>query len=400
MKVRPDRARFWGAGLVATAVIVVAGVYFLIPAAGPAPAAVAAAAPQAMPVSVAVVEPRKAALWDEFSGRLEAVERVSVRSRVAGAIESVHFREGARVAKGDILISLDPAPYAAEVARAEAQVSAAQAHVALTKSDLERGKQLIESHATSQRDLDQRDNAAREAVANLQAAQAGLQSAKLNLDYTQIRAPVSGRVGRLEVTVGNLVAAGPSSPVLTTLVSIDPIYASFDADEGAVRRALGALPSNDARAHLERIPVEMLTNDAPPRRGHLQLNDHQGAAATGTVRLRAVFNNADGSLMPGQFARLRLGRVNDAPVLLVSERAIGTDQDKRYVMVVDAGDKAAYREVSLGAAVDGLRVITAGLKAGDRVIVNGLQRVRPGAPVAPKLVPMLAQGDKDNSDGG
>ena len=400
MKVRPDRARFWGAGLVATAAIVVAGVYFVIPAAGPAPTAVAAAAPQAMPVSVAVVEPRKAALWDEFSGRLEAVERVSVRSRVAGAIESVHFREGARVAKGDILISLDPAPYAAEVARAEAQVSAAQAHVALTKSDLERGKQLIESHATSQRDLDQRDNAAREAVANLQAAQAGLQSAKLNLDYTQIRAPVSGRVGRLEVTVGNLVAAGPSSPVLTTLVSIDPIYASFDADEGAVRRALGALPSNDARAHLERIPVEMLTNDAPPRRGHLQLIDNQVAAATGTVRLRAVFDNADGSLMHGQFARLRLGRVNDAPVLLVSERAIGTDQDKRYVMVVDAGDKAAYREVSLGAAVDGLRVITAGLKAGDRVIVNGLQRVRPGAPVAPKLVPMLAQGDKDNSDGG
>lgn len=401
MTMRPDRARFWGAGLVATAAIVVAGVYFLIPAAGPAPTtAVAAAAPQAMPVSVAVVEPRKVALWDEFSGRLEAVERVSVRSRVAGAIDSVHFREGARVAKGDVLITLDPAPYAAEVARAEAQVSAAQAHVALTKNDLERGKQLIESHAMSQRDLDQRDNAAREAVANLQAAQAGLQSAKLNLDYTQIRAPVSGRVGRLEVTVGNLVAAGPASPVLTTLVSIDPIYASFDADEGAVRRALGALPSNDAREHLERIPVEMITNEAAPRRGHLQLIDNQVAAATGTVRLRAVFDNADGSLMPGQFARLRLGRVDNAPVLLVSERAIGTDQDKRYVMVVDAGDKASYREVALGAAVDGLRVITAGLNAGDRVIVNGLQRVRPGAPVAPKLVPMLAQGDKDDSDGG
>jgi len=400
MQMGPDRARFWGAGLVAIAAIVVAGVYFLIPAAGTAPKAVAAAAPQAMPVSVAVVEPRKVALWDEFSGRLEAVERVSVRSRVAGAIESVHFREGARVEKGDVLITLDPAPYAAEVARAEAQVSAAQAHVALTKNDLERGKQLIESHATSQRDLDQRDNAAREAVANLQAAQAGLQSAKLNLDYTQIRAPVSGRVGRLEVTVGNLVAAGPSSPVLTTLVSIDPIYASFDADEGAVRRALGSLPSNDARAHLERIPVEMVTNDAAPRRGHLQLIDNQVAAATGTVRLRAVFDNADGALMPGQFARLRLGRVENTPVLLVSERAIGTDQDKRYVMVVDAGDKAAYREVSLGDAVDGLRVVTTGLKAGDRVIVNGLQRVRPGAPVAPKLVPMLAQGESDDRNGG
>jgi multidrug efflux system membrane fusion protein len=396
----PGRARFWGAGLAAIAAIVAAGVYLLASGASVPPNANAAAPPPATPVSVAVVEPRTVALWDEFSGRLEAVDRVDVRSRVAGAIESVHFREGARVAKGDVLVSIDPAPYVAEVARAEAQVSAAQAHVALTKSDLERGRQLIESHAMSQRDLDQRDNAAREAVANLRAAEAGLQSAKLNLDYTQIRAPVAGRVGRLAVTVGNLVAAGPASPVLTTLVSIDPIYASFDADEGAVRRALGSLPSDDARAHLERIPVEMLTGDGPPRRGHLQLIDNQVAAATGTVRLRAVFDNADGSLMPGQFARLRLGRADNKPVLLVNERAVGTDQDKRYVMVVDAGNKAAYREVSLGASVDGLRVVTDGLAPGDRVIVNGLQRVRPGAPVAPKLVPMLAQRSSGDDNGG
>jgi multidrug efflux system membrane fusion protein len=353
-----------------------------------------------VPVSVAVVEPRKVALWDEFSGRLEAVERVSVRSRVAGAIESIHFREGALVAKGDGLIALDPAPYAAEVARAEAQVSAAQSHVALTKSDLDRGKQLIESHAMSQRDLDQRDNAAREALANLRAAEAALQSAKLNLDYTQIRAPVAGRVGRLDITVGNLVAAGPSGPVLTTLVSIDPIYAVFDADEAAVRRALGSLPSNEARMHLDRIPVEMLTADGATRRGHLQLIDNQVAAATGTVRLRAVFGNSDGSLMPGQFARLRLGRADSTPVLLVSERAIGTDQDKRYVMVVDADNKAAYREVTLGTSVDGLRVVTNGLAVGDRIIVNGLQRVRPHSAVAPKLVPMLGQATPQAPNGG
>ena len=184
------------------------------------------------------------------------------------------------------------------------------------------------------------------------------------------------------------------------MVSIDPIYASFDADEGAVRRALGSLPSNDARAHLERIPVEMLTGDSAPRRGHLQLIDNQVAAATGTVRLRAVFDNADGSLMPGQFARLRLGRAENDPVLLVSERAVGTDQDKRYVMVVGGDDKAAYREVTLGTSVDGLRVVTRGLKPGDRVIVNGLQRVRPGAPVAPKLVPMLAESAPQTSSGG
>jgi multidrug efflux system membrane fusion protein len=398
----PGRARLWGAGVALAALLVAAGIHFLTSRAGAPPEAAAAGAPPpAMPVSVAVVEPRKVALWDEFSGRLEAVERVEVRSRVAGAIEAVHFREGARVAKGDVLISLDPAPYAAEVARAAAQVAAAQAHVALTKSDLERGRQLIESHAMSQRDLDQRENAAREAEANLRAAEAGLQSAKLNLDYTQIRAPVAGRVGRLDVTVGNLVAAGPNGPVLTSLVSIDPIYATFDADEGAVRRALGSLPSDDARAHLERVPVEMVVGSGPARRGHLQLIDNQVAAATGTVRLRAVFDNHDGSLMPGQFARMRLGRIDSEPVLLVSERAIGTDQDKRYVLVVDAGGKAAYREVALGDSVGGLRVVTRGLAAGDRVIVNGLQRVRPGAAVTPKLVPMLAQGARsEHEDGG
>ncbi len=400
MQKRPGRARYWGAGLIVIAAIAAGGVYLLVPGTGSSPNAIAAAPPAAVPVSVAVVEPRKVALWDEFSGRLEAVDRVDVRSRVAGAIESVHFREGARVAKGDVLISLDPAPYAAEVARAQAQVAAAQAQVALTKSDLARGRQLIESRTMSQRDLDQRDNAAREAEANLHAAEAGLRSAELNLDYTQIRAPVAGRVGRLDITVGNLVSAGPSGPVLTTLVSIDPIYATFDADVGAVRRALGSLPSNEARAHLERIPVEMLTGDGPPRRGHLQLIDNQVAAATGTVRLRAVFDNADGSLMPGQFARLRLGRAANEPVLLVSERAIGTDQDKRYVMIVDTGNKAAYREVALGASVDGMRVVTNGLAVGDRVIINGLQRVRPGAAVAPKLVPMLAAGETQDSIGG
>lgn len=400
MKKGPGRARFWGAGLVATAAVVGAWVYLLVPGASAPQNAAAATTPAATPVSVAVVEPRRVALWDEFSGRLEAVERVDVRSRVAGAIDSIHFREGARVAKGDVLIGLDPAPYAAEVARAQAQVSAAQAHVALTKSDLERGKQLIESHAMSQRDLDQRDNAAREAEANLRAAEAGLQAATLNLDYTRIRAPVAGRVGRLDITVGNLVAAGPSGPVLTSLVSIDPIYATFDADEGAVRRALNSLPSNEARSHLERVPVEMVTGDGQTRRGHLQLIDNQIAAATGTLRLRAVFDNGDGSLLPGQFVRMRLGRAAEKPVLLVSERAIGTDQDKRYVMVVDGGNKAAYREVSLGASVDGLRVITEGLAPGDRVIVNGLQRVRPGAPVAPKLVPMLARGASKDENGG
>jgi len=397
MEKGPNRARLWGAGLVAITVVAAAGAYLLLPMTDNPGKAVAAAPPPAAPVSVAIVEPKSVKLWDEFSGRLEAVERVDIRSRVSGAIEAVHFREGALVNKGDILITIDPAPYKAEVMRAQAQLAATQARSALTQTDLERGKQLIDSRTLSQRDLDQRENAAREAEANVRAAQASLEASQLNLDYTKIRAPVAGRVGRLNVTVGNLVAAGASGPVLTTLVSVNPIYASFDADEASLLRALGSLPTQAARNEIDRIPVQMVLGDSnTPRQGKLQLIDNQIATATGTVRVRAVFDNSDGALIPGQFARLFLGRADDKPVLLVSERAIGTDQDKRYVLVVDKDKKAAYREVTLGSAVDGLRVIRDGLTAGDQVIVSGLMRVRPGAPVEPKLVPMLASNDQTN----
>lgn len=397
MEKGPNRARLWGAGLVAITVVAAAGAYMLLPMTDNPGKAVAAAPPPAASVSVAIVEPKSVKLWDEFSGRLEAVERVDIRSRVSGAVEAVHFREGALVNKGDILITIDPAPYKAEVMRAEAQLAATQARSALTQTDLERGKQLIDSRTVSQRDLDQRENAAREAEANVRASQASLESAQLNLDYTQIRAPVAGRVGRLNVTVGNLVPAGSSGPVLTTLVSVNPIYASFDADEASIRRALGSLPTQTARNEIDRIPVQMVLGDSDtPRQGKLNLIDNQVATATGTVRVRAVFDNSDGALIPGQFARLFLGRADDKPVLLVSERAIGTDQDKRYVLIVDKDKKAAYREVALGSAVDGLRVIRDGLSAGDQVIVSGLMRVRPGAPVEPKLVPMLASNDQTN----
>lgn len=352
------------------------------------------AASAALPVSVSVVEQRDVAIWDEFSGRLEAVERVEVRSRVAGAVQSVHFREGALVKQDDLLITIDPAPYAAEVERAEAQMGAAQARVLLTKNELERGQQLSDSRTISQRDLDQRLNAHREAEANLRAAQAALQSAKLNLAYTQVRAPVAGRVGKLEITVGNLVAAGPGAPVLTSLVSVNPIYASFNADEQIVSRALESLGENaSGYDQIERIPVEMstVTSNGTLFKGKMQLIDNQVDARTGTVRVRAVFDNADGRLIPGQFARLRMGQADTESALVVSERAIGTDQDKKFVLVVDADNKAIYREVALGAATEGLRVVTQGLKAGERIVVNGLQRVRPGAVVMPQLVSMDAK---------
>lgn len=346
------------------------------------------AAPAAMPVPVAPVVQRDVVTWDEFSGRLEAVERVSIRSRVAGAVHSAHFVEGGLVHRGDLLVTIDPAPYAAEVDRAQAQVAAAEARVTYARSEHERAQRLWDESAIARREVDERANAHLEAEANLRATRAALQSARLNLGYTQVRAPVSGRVGKLEVTVGNLVAAGPDAPVLTTLVSVNPIYASFDADEQVVARALSDLP---ARTQLRSIPVEMSTLESgAPLRGHLQLVDNQVNAKSGTVRVRAVFDNGDGHLTPGQFVTLRMGRARPASVLLVDERAVGTDQSKKFVMVVGDDNKAAYREITLGGAVDGLRIVKSGLNGDERIVVNGLQRIRPGVLVAPMAATMDA----------
>jgi multidrug efflux system membrane fusion protein len=370
------RIQIVAATLAALAVLSGGALYLRSSSAESKPAA--AAAPQAMPVPVAVIEEREVVTWDEFSGRLEAVERVDVRSRVAGQVKSVHFVEGALVKRDDLLVTIDPEPYAAEVDRAQAQVVAAQARVNYTKSERERAQRLWNESAIAQRELDERVNAAQEAEANLRAAQAALTSAKLNLSYTQVRAPVSGRVGRLEVTVGNLVAAGPGAPVLTTLVSVNPIYASFDADEHVVLRALHEGPRGIA------VEAETVTNGGRKLSGKLQLIDNQVNTRSGTVRVRAVFDNKDGSLMPGQYVKLRMGRAKAEPAILVSERAVGTDQDKRFVFVVGPDDKAIWRQVTLGGTAQGQRIVTSGLEPGERIVVNGLQRVRPGALLAPQ----------------
>jgi len=388
------RRRLWVFGTTVTAVVAAIASAFMLES-GPAKATPSPAV-QATPASVATVEQSDVATWNEFSGRLEAVERVDIRSRVAGTVQAVHFREGALVKAGDLLLTIDPAPYQADVDRAEAQVLAAQARLANAKTNYTRAKQLLEDHAISQREYDDSLNAQSEADANLRAAQAAAQSARLSLGYTQVRAPVAGRVGKLEITTGNLVAAGPGAPVLTTLVSVSPIYASFDADEQVVARALRELPPGaSARAQIEKIPVQMGTvaDAATPIAGHLQLVDNQVDARSGTVRVRAVFDNADGALMPGQFAHLRMGQVKPDAALLINERAVGTDQSKKFVMVVGADDKAQYREVTLGAHADGLRIVTSGLKPGERIVVNGLQRVRPGALIAPQAVAMRSADD-------
>lgn len=358
-----------------------------LPSFASAPAAQAtsqAAAPPAIPVSVATVERRDTTLWSEFSGRVEAVGRVEVRPRAAGAILAVHFREGSLVHQGDLLFTIDPAPYAAEVQRWEAQVAAATAQLAFAFKEQGRAQQLAPTSAIPLRELDQRVNDLRAAEAALRTAQAQLAVARLNLGYTEVRAPIDGRVGRIEVTPGNLVPAGPTAPVLTTLVSVDPIYASFEADERTVARALAET------GDIGSIPVAMgtLGTDGAPIGGRLQFIDNVVDAHSGTVRLRAAFANPDGKLLPGQFARMRLGQPRPAPVIAVDERAIGTDQDRRYVLVVGEDNKAAYRQVQLGGTDGELRIVTAGLQPGERIVVNGLQRIRPGAVVAPQATAM------------
>lgn len=385
---RGSRRLAWTAGIGLAAAVAAGAAWQVLPR---APASIAAAAPAAVPVSVATVEQHDTAIWNDFSGRIEAVGRVEVRPRAAGAIVAAHFREGAIIQQNDLLFTIDPAPYAADVQHADAQVAAAVARLALAVKEQGRAQQLVGSGFTPQRDVDQRVNEVHAAEANLRATQADLATARLNLGYTEVRAPIAGRAGRIEVTAGNLVPAGPTAPVLTTLVSVNPIYASFEADEQSLSRALATLPGGgDPVQEIGRIPVEMgtLGTEGTPYRGTLQLVDNVVDARSGTVRVRAAFDNPDGKLMPGQFARLRLGQARTEPALAIDERAIGTDQDRRFVMVVGADNVVAYRQVTLGATADGLRLVTSGLKPGERIVVNGLQRVRPGATVAPTPVAM------------
>jgi multidrug efflux system membrane fusion protein len=380
------RWALWGAGIGLVASVSGAALYFDMPRHAVA-SETATAAPAAIPVTVATVQARDITAWQEFSGRLEAIDRVEVRPRVAGAILSVHFREGALVKPGDLLVTIDPAPYEAAVSQAQAQVASAQAKLDLAKVELDRGQRLSDNRTISQSDFDQRSGTFNEAQADLKAAQAALQTAQLNLDYTQVRAPIAGRVGKLAVTVGNLVAAGSASPALTTLVSVDPIYAGFNANEQVVTQALSQLPAGDAAAPpVEQIPVQIGTtsDDGTPIAGKLQLIGNEVDAASGTVGVRGVFSNPGGRLIPGQFVRVRMGQPKAENRLLITDRAIGTDQDKKFVFVVGADNKIAYRQITVGDVNDGMRIVESGLNVGDRIVTNGLQRVRPGALVDPQ----------------
>jgi multidrug efflux system membrane fusion protein len=351
-------------------------------------AAPPAAPPAPAPVSVAVALEQRVTEWDEFSGRVEAVDRVEVRPQVSGQIVAVHFEEGQLVKQGDPLFTIDPRPFQAVLAGAEAGQAGAEAQLALAQTAVNRSRHLIENHSIAQSELDQDNANLLEADAALKAAQAAVLTAKLNLDYTAITAPISGRVSRAEITVGNLVGAGVTAPVLTTVVSVSPVYVGFDIDEQAFLNysANGAAGNTG----IDRIPVSMglASEQGYPHQGHLKSIDNELDPTSGTIRVRAVFDNPDGALTPGLFARVRTGGSAAETAVLIDDKAVGTDQDKKYVLVVDQANKATYREVTLGPIVNGLRVVRSGLNQGERIVVDGLQRVRPNDVIAPVLVPM------------
>ncbi|EAQ25936.1 efflux RND transporter periplasmic adaptor subunit [Roseovarius sp. 217] len=393
MKPRNNHWAFAGASL-AIVVSLAAGTALMdFPATKSAIAAETQAEAPAVPVTVAEVTSKKVALWENFSGRLEAVDRVQIRSRVSGTIQSVDFREGSYVKAGDLLFTIDPEPFETAVTRHDGQVALAKAQLDLAQLELDRGAKLIKNRTIPQSVLDQRQNTVLQAQANLRTATAALRSANLELGYTQVRAPISGRVGKIEITAGNLIAGGATSLTLTTLVSVDPIYASFNADEDLISELLAKLPRGvGTMPPLDLVPVEIETGNVSgnPVKGRLQLIDNEVDAASGTIAVRAVFDNPDGLLFPGQFVRVRMGEPLLEDKILVSERAIGTDQDKKFVYVVDVDNRVNYRAVELGRNAEGQKIVEQGLTPGERIVVNGLQRIRPGALVDPQAQEKIA----------
>lgn len=344
-------------------------------------------APAPAKVSVAKVVQQNIQDWDIFTGTLEAPEQVQLRPRVAGYIQKVSFVEGDLVNQGDVLFEIDPAPFAAEVARLEAELVSGQSAAKLAQTELRRARKLSKQKAIASEVLDTRHAQYQQATANVKATRAALQLARLNLTYTKVTSPIAGRVSRANITAGNYVSTG--STVLTRIVSSDTIYAYFNADEHSYIDYLSSA-SNGAHGLHKGAPVwlTLASNKSLKFEGQIDFIDNQVDASTGTIRARAVFNNANGLLKSGMFARVRLMASAPYTGVLVADKAIATDLNNQYVLVLNAENKTEYRPVVLGALQAGLRVIKSGLQGNEAVVVNGLQRVRPGAEVSPTIVPM------------
>jgi membrane fusion protein, multidrug efflux system len=353
-------------------------------------------------VTVAEVIDRPVTEWDEFTGRLEAVDAVAVRPRVSGYVSSVHFTEGAVVKRGDLLFQIDPRPFQVEVDRLRAERGRSEAVAERAVSELQRAERLRAEDAMSREEFDRRAAFAREVKAQIAAVDAALAAAELNLEFTRVTAPITGRVGRAIVTEGNLVSTGPGeATLLTTLVSIDPIHAHFDADEQIFLKYIDLAKQGkreNARAMHHPIRMALAGEEGYPREGQLDFLDNRLDPSTGTIRGRAIFRNPNGDLTPGLFVRLLLPGSNSYRGLLIQDRAVGTDLDKRFVFVVKKDRSIEYRPVTLGPLVEGLRVVRSGLQPGDQIVISGLQRVRPGVTVEPVMMAMDTSLSADKSN--
>jgi multidrug efflux system membrane fusion protein len=338
--------------------------------------------PAASPVTVEALKPQTVKPFAEFSGRVQAVDFAEIRPQVAGRITEIRFKDGQEVKAGDILFVIDPRPYQAAAAKAAGDLASAVNNARLAKIEHDRGDRLIKAQALAQESFDQRVTADSVAQAAVKSAGAALAAAQVDVDHAFVKAPISGRISRAEITVGNLVGSATAAPqLLASIVSDNGVYADFEVDEQTYL--------NSVRDQTQAIPIELTVqgdSQAKAYQGVIQSFDNRINSGSGTIRARARFANQDGSLVPGMFVSVRMGGGTLANALLVPETAIGNDQSKRFVFVVGQGDKAEYREVALGSTVDGNRVVISGLKSGDRVILDGLQKLAPGALVAPHLI--------------
>jgi multidrug efflux system membrane fusion protein len=342
-------------------------------------------APAASPVMVETLRPQIVKPFAEFSGRVDAVDYAEVKPEVAGRITEIRFKDGQEVKAGDVLFVIDPRPYQAAAAKAAGDLASAVNNAQLAKIEHDRGDRLIKAQALAQESYDQRVTADSVAQAAVKSAQAALAAAQVDVDHAFIKAPISGRISRAEITVGNLVGSSTAAPqLLASIVSDNGVYADFEVDEQTYLNSVRDHAQTQDQQHA--IPIELTVqgdSQAKAYHGVIESFDNRINTGSGTIRARARFANQDGSLVPGMFVSVRMGGGTLANTLLVPETAIGNDQSKRFVFVVSRGDTAEYREVALGSTVDGNRIVTSGLKAGDRIILDGLQKLAPGAPVAP-----------------
>lgn len=373
------------------------GILGFLASCGKGPDSTAASAPQMPPTVVTVAPPMKKKIhdWQEFTGRIEAEKSVRLFSQVTGYLQSIHFKDGAEVKKGDLLFVIDPRPFQAVLDQAKAEFDRAQIKLELAQNEFERGKRLVESRAISAEDFDIRSQAVREAQASVKVAQAAVDVAALNVDYTQIKAPMDGRIGRRLMDIGSLVIGGPmGASELGSILSLDPIYCYVDADELSVLRQSKQVRENPKANGAAAIECELgiATDDGTfPHKGKIDFVDNRLDPSTGTIQTRAVFSNpkpahGDRVLQPGFFARVKMKASHEYEALLVDDKAVGSDHAIRLVLVVGANNMVEQRVVEVGSVVDGMRVIKSGLKPDERVIVNGQSKVRPGMPVQPMTV--------------